>query len=89
MTYKGSKSQAGRGQANTPSHKRMFDHFKGQMATISLDVANLSMSLRALRIALSQWEAAFDAAAVLLEKRSKKRPRSASKRTSGRQPVSS
>jgi len=84
MTYKGSKSQAGRGKANTLSHTQMFDHFKDQMATISLDVANLSMSLRALRISLSQWEAAYDAAALSLAKPSKKRPRSAKPRTSTR-----
>jgi len=87
MTYKGSKSQVGRGRASTPSYTRMFDHFKDQMGTISLDVADLCMDLQALRESLSQWEAAFDAAAASLERRSKKRPRSASKRTSGRQPA--
>lgn len=89
MTYKGSKSQVGRGRASTPSYTRMFDHFKDQMATISLDVADLSLSLQALRKIISQWEVAYDAAALSLGRRSKKRPRSASKRTSGRQPASS
>ena len=88
MTSKGSKSQAGQGRVSTASHKLMFDHFKGLMGTISLDVADLSMDLQALRESLSQWEAAFDAAAALLERRNKKRPRFVSKRTSSRQPAS-
>ena len=85
MTPKGSKLPAGQGRASTPRYKEMFDHFKDQMGTISLDVADLCMDLQALRESLSQWEAAFDAAAASLERRSKKRPRSASKRTSGHQ----
>ena len=88
MTCRGSKSQAGQGQASTPSHTRMFAHFRDQMATISLDVADLSMDLLNLRISLSRWEAAFAAAQASQAKPSKKRPRSASKRTSGRQPAS-
>ncbi len=89
MTYKGSKSQAGRGKANTLSHTQMFDHFKDQMATISLDVADLSLDLQALSNGLAHWEAYYAALQDSQAKPSKKRPRSASKRTSGRQPVSS
>lgn len=88
MTSKGSKSQGEQGQESTASHKLMFDHFKDQMGTISLDVADLCMDLQALRESLSQWEAAFDAAAALLERRSKKRPRSAKPRTSSRHKAS-
>jgi hypothetical protein len=67
----------------------MFNRFRAQMGTISLDVADLSMSLLDLRISLSRWEAAFDATQGLQAKPSKKRPRSAKPRTSSRQPASS
>ena len=84
MTCRGSKSQAGQGQASTPSHTRMFAHFRDQMGTISLDVADLSMDLLNLRISLSRWEAAFAASQDSQAKPSKKPPRTAKPRTSTR-----
>lgn len=89
MISKGSKLPAGRGQASIVPYKQMFARFRAQMGTISLDVADLSMDLQALRESLSRWEAAFDATQGLQAKPSKTLPRTANPRTSTRHKVSS
>lgn len=63
----------------------MLRHFKAQMGTISLDVADLSLDLQALSNSLAHWEAYYAALQVSQAKPSKKRPRTAKPRTSTRQ----
>ena len=84
MRSKGSKLQAGREQASTKQVLEMLHHFKDQMGTISLGVADLSLDLQALNNSLAHWAAQYGALQDSQAKPSKTRPRTATPRTSTR-----
>ena len=84
MMSKGSKLSTALVKVDMKHVQEMFSHFKAQMGMISLDVADLSLDLRALSNSLAHWEAYYAALQDSQAKPSKKRPRTASKRTSTR-----
>ena len=84
MMSKGNKLRAGREQASTKQVLAMLHHFKGQMGTISLGVADLSLDLQALNNSLAHWAAQYGALQDSQVKPSKKPQRTAKPRTSTR-----
>jgi len=85
MMSKGSKLPIGLAMADTRRAVEMLRHFKAQMDTISLDVADLSLDLQALSHSLAHWEAYYAALQASQAKPSKKRQHTAKPRTSTRQ----
>ena len=84
MMSKGSKLPIGLAMADTRRAVEMLRHFKAQMGTNSLDVADLSLDLQALSHSLAHWEAYYAALQDSQAKPSKKRPRTVKPRTSTR-----
>jgi len=84
MMSKGSKLPIGLAMADTRQAVEMLRHFKAQMGTISLDVADLSLDLQALNNSLAHWAAQYGALQDSQAKPSKKRPRTAKPRISTR-----
>ena len=84
MMSKSSKLPIGLAMADTRRAVEMLRHFKAQMGTISLDVADLSLDLQALSNSLAHWEAYYAALQDSQAKPSKKRPRTVKPRTSTR-----
>jgi malate synthase len=87
MMSKGSKLSTASVKVDMKHVQEMFSHFKAQMGTISLDVADLSLDLRALSNSLAHWQAQYGALQASQVRPSKKRPRTASTRTSTRRKV--
>ena len=85
MMSKGSKLSTASVKVDMKHVQEMFSHFKAQMGTISLDVADLSLDLRALSNSLAHWQARYAALLDSQVRPSKKQPRTASTRTSTRQ----
>ena len=85
MMSKGSKLPIGLAMADTRQAVEMLRHFKAQMGTISLGVADLSLDLRALNNSLAHWAAYYVASQGSQAKPSKKQPRTVKPRTSTRQ----
>ena len=84
MMSKGSKLRAGREQASTKQVLEMLHHFKDQMGTISLGVADLIVDLQVLNNSLAHWAAYYGALQDSPAKSSTTRPRTAKPHTSNR-----
>lgn len=85
MMSKGNKLSTASVQVDMKHVQEMFSHFKAQMGSISLDVADLSLDLQGLQNSLAHWQAHYGALQASQAKSSKRHKRTASKRTSTRQ----